>query len=154
MEVPDEVFHDPAAFQAYLAQVGGDPRRDGEALVSYLEGWLQRHASQPEEVKQDAYRALVELQAGLDALYAQDIQVARLEDELDMLRTRQEHKIQTLHRQYRGMVFWRGHDDIEVQAAAEWVREQFPAEVAEQILDTSGLLDEDIPDESKGPTGP
>lgn len=148
MEVPDDVFHDHDAFKAFLALSGGDPRREGEALIAYLEGWLARHAHVPAEVKEEAERTLVELQTGLEVLYAQDIQVARLEDELDILRAEQEQNFETLRKQYRKMVFWRGKDDEEVRAAADWVRDAFSPEVAAHILDTAGLLDDDIPDES------
>lgn len=151
MEVPDNVFDDQNAFKAFLAQVqGSDPRRDGEALIAFLQGWLERHepdSSETPERKQEAKRLISELQLGLESLYAQDLEVARLEDELEMLRERQEKKVEELRHQYRGMVFWRGRNDDDVRAAADWVRQEFSPEVAEHILDLDGLFDEDIPEE-------
>ena len=151
MEVPDDVFDDQNAFKAFLAQVqGSDPRRDGEALIAFLRGWLDRHgsdASETPERKQDARRLISELTSGLESLYAQDLEVARLEDELEMLRERQEKQVEELRCQYRGMVFWRGRNDDDVRAAADWVRQEFAPEVAEHILDLDGLFDDDIPQE-------
>ncbi|MCX6367061.1 MAG: hypothetical protein NTX57_10180 [Armatimonadetes bacterium] len=151
MEVPDEVFDDQEAFEAFMAQVGGgNPRRDGEALIGYLNGWLTRHegeSGESEEKKDAARRLISELQAGLDSLYAQDVVVARLEDELDMLRERQEQHIGELRVQFRKMVFWRGRNDADVLAAIEWVQQEFSPELAIKILDTEGLFDSDIPQE-------
>lgn len=148
MEVPDNVFDDRHAFEAFLARMGGDPRRDGEELIAYLQGWLERNeACATGQRREDAQRLIRELRMGLESLYAQDVVVARLEDELDMLRERQEQHIAQLRLQYRKMVFWRGRNDDDVLAAAAWVRQEFSAEAAAQILDTSELFDEDIPRE-------
>lgn len=151
MEVPNDVFDDHNAFKAFLSQVQGqDPRRDGAALISFLKGWLERHqadSSETPERKADALRLISELEAGLASLYTQDLEVARLEDELEMLRERQEKKVAELRKQYRGMVFWRGRNDNDVIAAADWVRQEFSPEVAEHILDLEGLFDDDVPQE-------
>ena len=148
MEVPDNVFDDRHAFEAFLARMGGDPRRDGEELIAYLQGWLERNeACATGQRREDAQRLIRELRMGLESLYAQDVVVARLEDELDMLRERQEQHIAQLRLQYRKMVFWRGRNDDDVLAAAAWVRQEFSAEAAAQIHDTSELFDEDIPRE-------
>lgn len=150
MEVPDNVFDDRHAFKAFITQMGGDPRRDGAALIAYLQGWLTRHETESGESaakKDDARRLIVELTEGLEALYTQDLAVAKLEDELDVLREQQTQQIASLRLAYRKMVFWRGRDDVEVMAAADWVRQEFPQEVAAHILDTEGLFDDDVPTE-------
>ncbi len=150
MDIPEDVFENRHAFKAFITQMGGDPRRDGESLIAYLTGWLERHAresGESEEKKEAARRLILELTEGLEGLYAQDLAVARLEDELDILREQQTHQIANLRRGYRKMVFWRGPQDADVIAAADWVRQEFPTEVAAHILDTDGLFDDDIPQE-------
>jgi hypothetical protein len=150
MDIPDDVFDDRHAFKAFITQMGGDPRRDGAALIAYLQGWLERHEAESGESpqrKDDARRLISELSEGLDALYAQDVAVAKLEDELDVMREQQTLQVANLRVAYRKMVFWRGLNDADVVAAADWVRQEFPTEVAAHILDTDGLFDDDIPRE-------
>ena len=150
MDIPDDVFEDRHAFKAFITQMGGDPRRDGASLVAYLRGWLERHERESGESvgkKEDARRLITELTEGLEALYAQDVAVAKLEDELDVLREQQTHQVASLRRGYRKMVFWRGRNDVDVVAAADWVRQEFPNEVAAHILDTADLFDDDVPQE-------
>jgi hypothetical protein len=150
MDIPDEVFEDRQAFTAFITRMGGDPRRDGESLIAYLRGWLERHEAESGESlekKEAAKRLISELTEGLEGLYAQDVAVARLEDELDILREQQTVQIANLRRGYRKMVFWRGRHDADVIAAQDWVRQEFPTEVAAHILDTDGLFDDDVPQE-------
>ena len=62
MEVPDNVFDDRHAFEAFLARMGGDPRRDGEELIAYLQGWLERNeACATGQRREDAQRLIREL---------------------------------------------------------------------------------------------
>lgn len=148
MEIPDDVFDDQEAFKAFITKIGDNPRRDGAALIAYLEGWLARHENESGEsqAKKDTARQMIaDLRTGLEGLYANDLAVARLEDELDMLREQQKHHITELREQYRKMVFWRGPNDADVLAAADWVRQEFSREIAAHILDTEGLFDDDIP---------